>query len=369
MSKGPTLAELELESAHDTIRGVMEEQSKEEPKTDGDNTPVPASETRRDEKGRFAKASDEPDETDERPAGDTEEEVATEGLGGAAQEDEPEGIDPPHEWEAADQDEFRALPRKAQELVLARYNSSKTVEQEATALKQRYTALDELINPRREALHRDGLDEVSYLRQLMALSDQAGKDPAGFVRWFAQQRGLTPQQIFQMQQSGVDPTEGMDPQLRQLMESNRQLSEQLNGIKQGMSAQQEAAQKAQTQQILGEISQFGAAKDDKGRATHPYFEEVRALMGTLMGAGQAPDLATAYDMACSAHPGVRDKIESAKRAHAAQEDARKQREKAAAAKKAGSSVTGTPGDRSKPALSGDLREDLYATARERGLIA
>jgi len=142
----------------------------------------------------------------------------------------------------------------------------------------------------------------------------------------------------------------------------------LAGIKQHFQTQQQTAVQAQEQQLRGELQQFMDAKDDKGRPKHPYFNEVRTLMGSFYGSGQNIGLDQAYDMACRAHPEVYAKIDAARRADAERERAKQQREKAAAAKQAGSSVVGTPAERGQPEPSGDIREDMRRLFAERGAL-
>jgi hypothetical protein len=73
-------------------------------------------------------------------------------------------------------------------------------------------------------------------------------------------------------------------------------------------------------------------------------------------------------MACRAHPEVSRKIDQAAKARADQDRQAEQRKKAEAARKAGSSISGSPGDRSAPAPSGDIREDLRQQMAARGMI-
>ena len=95
-------------------------------------------------------------------------------------------------------------------------------------------------------------------------------------------------------------------------------------------------------------------------------QAIKSLMGSFIGSGQAADLQSAYDMATRAHPATYAKMQAAAQAEQLASQAKAQREKAAAAKQAGSSVAGTPGDRARPEPTGDIREQMRQDFRDRG---
>ena len=391
MPDAPTIAEVVNESASDSIRAVMSEMEDKNADAPGTSTndaqvsdgsvgsgpdvegSASAAGTKdsdtgteggatgqlRDEHGRFVAQQKE---------GEGTEAAVVEGEAQAEVEDD---LEPPPEWTAEEQDQFRALAPEARRIVLGRVTAAQEQQQAAEALKARYGGLEQLIAPRKQFWERDGLDEVGGVRQLLALSDFAAQDAPGFIRWFAQQRGLNPYQVWQLQQqAGEQPGqfEYVDPEVQALQGRLDRFEQYLQNQQQQQQAQSAQAVQAEYAQVRNELSEFATAKDDKGRSKRPHFDEVRTLMGSFFGSGQAPDLATAYDMACRAHPGVYAKIESQRKAQAAQEQAKQQREKAATARQAGSSVSGTPGDRAKPEPSGDLREDLRREFQERGML-
>jgi hypothetical protein len=144
---------------------------------------------------------------------------------------------------------------------------------------------------------------------------------------------------------------------RQVIQQLQQQIQQLSGTFQSRAQQEEQAQKAR---IDGEITTFAGEMDEKGKPKHPYFQQVRPLMSVFLERGNAPDMQTAYDMACRANPDVHAKIVAAKEYADERDRARKAQEKARAATKAGSSVSGAPGGRSEPQPTGDLRDELRA---------
>lgn len=105
-----------------------------------------------------------------------------------------ETFSPPERWTVEDKETFQALPREAQDLVLKRerdierHLTQKT--QEVSEQRRQYQELDQLYEPRRQQLAAQGLTVAQNVAQLQALADAAQDDPAAFVKWFAESRGL-----------------------------------------------------------------------------------------------------------------------------------------------------------------------------------
>lgn len=377
LATAPTLGE--LESAADTARAVMAEISggKEPPQAAPEpveapaeerTTPAaePAQEARaRDDKGRFApkegKDTGKPAEPAAEPASaapPSAEAVESEPPTEPAIVAEDEVLEPLADWTVEQQDEFRKLTPASQRFVLDRAQAAIETAQEAQMQSGRYNGLEDVLAPRRTLYNRDGLDDISYIRSLASLSDFAAQDPAGFARWFMQQRGIGPEQLWPEEAGQVQ----VDPNMAALRQ-------ELDSLRSFIQNQQQTAEVSTQQQALDDVRRFTDERDANGRLVHPYFEQVRGVMGALMGAGKAPDLNTAYDMACRADPDVSAKIAAAHNAQAERERARQNREKAAAAKNAGSSVSGTPVGQVPAQPSDDPREDMRRQMAERGLIS
>lgn len=378
LEQAPTLGE--LESAAETARGVLaemvgkgEEPAKPEkidapppetaPAETAAETAAAAEKRARDEKGRFVAKEGEAEapKADARPAKVVTEPIASaRGQEPVVAADVPdELLEPLPEWSAADHEAFRALPPAQQKFILDKAQAAAKAAEEAQSKYGRYAPLDEILGPRRQHLAINGLDDIAYVKQLTALSDFAANDPAAFARWFIQNRGIAPEQIWPAD-GGIE--QQMDPAVQAL----RQELDSLKGL---IQTQQRTSESSVQQQLQTDLSKFRDARDSQGRLEHPYFEQVRRHMGGLMGAGVAPDLTTAYDMACRADPEVSAKMASAQRARDEAERARQNRAKAAAASKAGASVSGTPADRPPPDDSGDPREIMRRLAAEKGLLS
>lgn len=386
----PTLGEVAQESAADTMRAILAEQETEtnddDPNEaeagagDGDGAASADGEgssrkLHRDERGRFASREDD-DPPDDEPAGDedeggSEEEAAS---SGAASAGEVGDLEPPAEWSLDEQNVFRSLPEASQKFVLAQHTAATEARQSSAP----YQELDRILEPRRQNFRAGGMSDAQAIEQLFALSDMANRDPAGFIRYMAQNNQLRPDQIWDFtgwvppgQQDQQQPT--TSPQQAQQPQPYRdpRIDEMERFIRSQQAQAQAQARQAQQQQVealTNEMNSFKTAVNEDGSLSHPYFEQVRDMMAALYDAGRASDLQTAYDMACRADPEVSAKIEAARAAREQREKAREQKEKAAAAKKAGSSVSGTPGERTQPQPSGDLREDMKALMAERGLM-
>jgi Skp family chaperone for outer membrane proteins len=110
------------------------------------------------------------------------------------------------------------------------------------------------------------------------------------------------------------------------------------------------------QQMQQELASFA------GDPAHEHFNDVRPIMGELIGRGVAKDLQTAYDMAIGMHAGVREKlIANAVAQHTA---ASNKNERAARA--ASISAIGAPGGTEvrSAAADTDLRASIAAAMGE-----
>ena len=383
----PTVADIENGSIDDDIRASFAEVSKgtetaPEPATEAapvapvkepeEAEPAQEGRARDPETGRFL-----PKETPaEQPSAETPEGEQVEAAPQPAAEPEEEPLDPPVDWKLEQQEAFRTLPVAQQKFILDQVGGVAEKATQAEQATTRFKALDDLLAPRREQWARDGFDEVSVVRQVLSLSDYARNQPAQFVREFMQMKGLNPAELFpqavQQPTGEEDPYAGdpviqrlnaeLSPLRQQLMEARQEI-QRLTGTFQSRQQQED---QARTQRLDSEITAFQSAADEKGKQKHPYFHQVRSHMSVLVEKGLASTLEDAYDQACHANPEVRAKIASAAKAAEERDRVRQAKEKAEAARKAGSSVTGSPvTTRSEPQSTGeDVRDDLRAAFRE-----
>lgn len=202
----------------------------------------------------------------------------------------------------------------------------------------RFKAMDDLIAPRRETWAMHGLSETQAINQLLTISDYADRDPAAFIQWFAQQRGVD------LKSFDPGPEETDDPTLAPVLAEVRELKTRLT--------QQDQQAEIQSQhQIAAQIEAFRTEKVD-GQPKYPHFETVRPDMAALIAQGRAASMEEAYDRAVWAHPETRaqklaeqDKAKEAERLAKAKQAANKAA-KATAGSPASQGVNVAPSTRS-----------------------
>lgn len=146
------------------------------------------------------------------------------------------------------------------------------------------------------------------------------------------------------QQEAVDPT----------IQDLKQQIEQLRQVANPDHLKKQLQEQMEVDRINSEVNTFAA---DPSKI---HFQKVRSQMGALIGGGQAKDMQEAYDMACWAHPEIRSTLLAKTQA----DDIAKRKEEMNAKKKAGSSLTGSPG--TIPSFTSpdrSLREELQAQFR------
>ena len=275
-----------------------------------------------------------------------------------AEPEEPQAIEAPQHWPQDFREEFEAMPPEAQQLFMSRYRqmegdyTKKT--QGVAAFKKRADAFEELLAPHRQTFARAGMDDVAAVRQLLAANAYLQKDPQNAIAWLANQYGVDVGAI------GNDPApedEYADPQVKAL----QQQVNQLTGFIQNQQTQQQQSVQQSTQSM---IDQFAAQTDDNGNPAHPHFEQVRSVMGTLINAGNAPDLKTAYEMAVYADPNLRQ--QEMQRFAAKQSQSEVKKEAVKKAKKAQRSTVRGSAAPAQPTLPAKMsvRDTIEASIRQ-----
>jgi hypothetical protein len=195
-------------------------------------------------------------------------------------------------------------------------------EVEAAPAPPTVNELDEVLGAHREAWKAQGVSEAQAIKQLLAISDFANRDPQGFIQWYAQQRGV--------QMTPPEPPKAPEiaPELQQLFEQVPALKTLYDQNSQIMG-QWEQWQQAQ---VSAEVAQMAQAKDESGNPRFPHFDAVRPHMAKLIEAGAASTLADAYEQAVWMNPQVRQQMIEAQ--YKAQEAQRLEAAKQAAAKAA-----------------------------------
>lgn len=172
-----------------------------------------------------------------------------------------------------------------------------------------------------------GIAPDQAMRSLFEAQKILEERPVEAIQVLARQYGVDLSR-FAPQQPAPEAQQTNDPHLAAVLSEVQQLKAELQAQKQQAIQQHEA-------EVHRSIEAFAA--DPK----HPHFPTVRTMMGALMQAGTAKDLATAYDMACRAHPEVHQAMQKAEAEARAKADAEAKRKAAAEAKSRAVSVRGS----------------------------
>lgn len=286
---------------------------------------------------KAAKAAPERDETGKFKGKDTKADGAKDAQPEAAKKPDDGGepakpaIDPPKSWSAKDKAAWARLAPEAQEIILRREAEVSRGFQERAEHLKRLEPVQRLLESRQRQFELDGMTGEQAVRQLFQLSDMAAKDPAGFIRWFAQQRGINPAQFFshaggqpggQQQQPGARQP---DPQLVQAMR-------EIQGLKQHLVTQQQTDQQRRVQQQVETIQRWAADPENP----KPHFAVLEGIMTQLFNAKLASTLDEAYEKAISLHPEVSQLVKAER---AAEAERRRKAEAGDAARRARSAAT------------------------------
>ena len=159
-----------------------------------------------------------------------------------------------------------------------------TYRQEADSAKE----LRQAIEPFMPQLQQYGVKPTEWIQNLgrahQALALGTPEQKVQMFQQLAREYGI--------QFDGMGQAQQVDPQLQMLTQQVRQLQS-------GWQSFQTQAQQQEEARLKDHIQQF---QED---GSHPHFETVREQMAQLLGAGLAPDLQTAYDMAVWSSPETR----------------------------------------------------------------
>lgn len=202
--------------------------------------------------------------------------------------------------------------------------------QEHAQTRQFADSVRELFTPEHRAvMQASNMDEKGAIKWLLQVDGYARKDPAGYAKWFMQQAGLTPQQLFPELGQGATPqadAEWQDPEIVKLREELGSLKaaqqQQLQRQEAYLRSQQEAQQQQHQHTINSAIEAFASSADESGNPLHPHFQEVEERMAwefqnnpELKGKPVTQEaLKLAYDVAVWANPSTRQAMLDAQQA-------------------------------------------------------
>jgi hypothetical protein len=246
----------------------------------------------------------------------------------------PQIIAVPPTMSFAEAQQFTSLPAEMQQFVA---RTLENVEQRAARYTE-YDQIEQLVAPRREALAMNGESVPAAMQRLLAYSDFAGRDPEGYLQWFAEQHGMDLAALAE----GRPP---VDPQYAQLQQTVQRLESHIQSMTDG-------AHNASLEANRQEVQAFAGEAGTDGKPLRPYYQQL-ALSGELGACvvavrqqnpsmGNKQVLEEAYNRACWANPTIRQTLTAAETATAEAQRLAEQREHAGRAQNANVALNGAP---------------------------
>ena len=246
----------------------------------------------------------------------------------------------PASWSPAAKATFDKLPPEVQQAVAKREQEIDHGLRRKSEEVKRYEPLEQLIAPRRALWAAQGMDETSAIRTLLAAQDLLEKDAVQGIQFLAKSYQIDLSRLAQPQGQAYQPQPAPDSH------------PEIAALKHQLQVLQSQVQTAQTAPIVSQIEAF------QNDPANLYFENVRDDMAVLLNNGKAADLKEAYDMACWMRPDIRPFLQNTQAPAAPVQD------KAAQARRAAVSVTGSPGQTAIRKSNGSIEDDIRAAFEE-----
>ena len=241
---------------------------------------------------------------------------APEGVAdGQPQQQEQSPIEPPALWNSQEQEQFRGLPREAQQILADRYRSMEAAHTQRSQEIAPYRQMLDRHSPMLQGLGIDPINATDMAMQyLVPLLRGSNEQRIGVLQQIARDLGIdfgagappkpdpqtdpfgVQQQVHQQLQAGLAP-----------------VMQQLNALGQQTNGWQQQQQQQQLAQANAALESFRTEKDADGNLKHPYYDEVQQQMYSLgrarrmeTGMPLSPsDIAQIYEQACYMSPSVR----------------------------------------------------------------
>lgn len=351
--------------------------------------------------GKFIRAEgDEPPEAPDRPGARRASPEST-----PPETKSPETADDPlakatAKWSEADRTMLRGLPAPAQEFVLRRQREAdadytrKTQEiarerEQLSGFRQQFEPVAQIFAPYRDQMAARGFTPESMIRAWHNVEQRLVQgDGVNVVKGLVDGYRLDRQQVAHALGLTAPAADGqpapeapqhaqIPPELLQRLSAHEAWIMQQDQYRQAETQRQ---QQQSTARVMSDIEQFASATDKAGAPLHPHFRDVEEDMTRLVHAARAsggpvPSLSDLYDQAVWANTSTRQQMLDRERAahqaqHTAAEETRRKEARAHAerSRRAGASVTGSPGNGSQaPARgrsNGSVRDDIAAAMED-----
>lgn len=234
-----------------------------------------------------------------------------------------ETLDAPQHWPADRRETFKALPDEARKLVMGFVRDTQagfTRKMQEVGDKVRFAdGFSEVFNGHDiQQIQQSGLTLHEAVHGWKQMAAFYAKDPAGYIRYVAEQSKLDPSQIFPQQQKSQDDTSELDdllidPNVKLLQTKVKEFENYFAEGKQREAEQKRQQLHAHVSTLTNAVNGFRSALDDQtGQLRYPHFDQVREAMGALMDTHgklkSMPDGAEkmdlAYQMAVIADPDL-----------------------------------------------------------------
>lgn len=238
----------------------------------------------------------------------TEEQTAN-----TATEAAPEPRKPPQSWKAEMHEKYSSLPQDVQEYIELREKQMGEGIDRHNKDTKLGMAMRDVVEPFRQEFEKYGVDETTAVKSLLnaqyRLTNGTPEQRMAAYKELGKNLGFDEQQ----------DTAPSDP-------AYNKLREELSGIKNYISQNQQQVMAEARSKIEKEVSDFASSTEN------PYFEEVSEEITKMISIGY--DLKTAYDKAVWANPVTREKELSRIRAEQDKATREKNKQEAEAARKA-----------------------------------
>jgi hypothetical protein len=284
---------------------------------------------------------------------------------------------------------FKSLPDVAQRFLIERHQAMEADHHRKTQaianVRRDHDAIGALFAPYREVMQTRGITPRQVIEYWADTERRLGQgDGIAVIKGIAEGYGIDPAKIAAA--LGVTAEMGEQrngerraattpqPQRQSPADVEAALAE-IARIKERLAAEDRAraeagraAQEAGRLKRIADIEKFKSETDEHGNLLRPYAAEVEEDMLHLAYVAQArgqdmPPLQELYDRAVRANPSTYQALRLAEQQSAARQIKDEARAKAAAAKRAASSVTGAPGAGPSPlgrSSARSLREEILA---------
>ena len=320
---------------------------------------------------------------------DGKDEDTSQHAAGSAQSQPDNSLTPPGRWSASQKEMFKSLPDVAQRFLIERHQAMEADHHRKTQaianIRRDHEAIGGLFAPYREVMQARGITPRQVIEYWADTERRLGQgDGIAVIKGIAEGYGIDPARIAAAlgvatpaseQRTGERPaTKPGQPQRQSPVHVESALAE-IARIKERLAAEDRtraeaarAAQEAGRRKRIAEIEKFKSEADEHGHLLRPYATEVEEDMLHLAYVAQArgqdvPPLQELYDRAVRANPSTYQALRLAEQQSAARQIKDEARAKAAAAKRAASSVTGAPGAGPAPigrSSARSLRDEILA---------